>query len=251
MLDQIKDQLRQLERDRSIRILLAVESGSRAWGFPSPDSDYDVRILYVHEQEWYLRINERKDTIDYFHGELLDISGWDMRKALRLLAKSNATPAEWSQSPIVYQEVSGFREELLGLVHDYFQPAATLNHYRGIAHNSIKALSAEGQIKLKKLFYVLRPVLAAKWIVERGSVPPMTIQALMEPMEEQGIREQIRELIELKAQRDEDYLHPLSTSLKAYLEEQFSFLGAVQLPATKAPELDQLNTYFRSLINNH
>ncbi len=249
MLKEIKEQLALLERTRDITVLLAVESGSRAWGFPSPDSDYDVRIIYRKSQSWYLSINTPKDTIDYFHGELLDISGWDLRKTLRLLSKSNATPAEWVQSPIVYQAVDGFQEQLLEYVKTYFNPTHTLNHYRGIALNSYSSISAEKQIKLKKLFYVLRPILAAKWIVKYQTVPPMAMAPLLTVLDNQEVADRITSLIAQKATVDESYVIVLEDLLQDFIVASFEEFKTADLGKINQQPIDPLNAYFQSLIS--
>lgn len=249
MLKEIKEQLSLLENSRGIKVLLAVESGSRAWGFPSPDSDFDVRIIYHKPQSWYLNINTPKDTIDYFHGELLDISGWDLRKTLRLLSKSNATPAEWVQSPIVYQVIGGFQEQLLDYVKAYFNPSHTLNHYRGIALNSYRSISDEKQIKLKKLFYVLRPILAARWIIKYQSVPPMAIAPLLEELDHQEIASRISSLIELKATVDEGYVIVLEDLLQNFIEASLLQIKNADLHPKEPQSIEPLNKFFQALIS--
>jgi predicted nucleotidyltransferase len=239
--------LRELEKEREIKILLAVESGSRAWGCASPDSDYDVRIIYVRRPDWYLSINEGKDNIDYFEGELLDVSGWDIRKALRLLAGSNATPFEWAQSPVVYFEVPGFREQLLGFARQYFRPGNTLNHYRGIAHNSLVVKDGE-EMKLKKMFYVIRPVLAARWIAQRRTVPPMHLEGLLEIVEEAKIKTMIKELIVRKATVNEDYRYVPDPSLVAFLEEALETVKETVLPKPPTVDKEPLNVFFREVL---
>ena len=248
MLQEIKEQLAYLEREKNLKVLMAVESGSRAWGFPSPDSDYDVRIIYQRPEDWYLTIGERKDTIDYFHGELLDISGWDLRKALKLLSKSNATPAEWSQSPIVYQEQAGFRAQLFGYVQEYFNPVHTLNHYRGIALNSYKSMADDGIIKLKKLFYVLRPILAAEWILAHQSVPPMEIQPLLGMLKDDALKQHIVALIDLKAKAAEDYQHQIAPDTRSFIEEALERVKNADLPKCKQLESEPLYQFIRQQI---
>lgn len=245
----IQEQLDQLERDRNIRILLAVESGSRAWGFPSPDSDYDVRVIYVQPSERYLSIHNIKDNFDFFHGELLDINGWDIRKTLSLLAKSNATPFEWAQSPVIYREKPGFKEQLLAFARTYFRPDYALNHYRGIALNSYQRNPLDGAIKLKKLFYVLRPVLAANWIIENQTVPPMQIQPLLEQCDQPEIREEIEQLIQRKATADEAYMHHPSTTIIIFVEESLAILKGTKLPLSPRVDTTELDEFFRTLIS--
>jgi len=171
MREKILKYLAELEKKEGINILLAVESGSRAWGCPSPDSDYDVRIMFVRPLEAYLSVVKPVEDLNIFHGKLMDINGWDVRKVFGLIRKSNATPFEWSQSPVVYREKDNFSETVLALCKTYFRPYHAVNHYRGIAKNSYQLNPADGTIKLKKLFYVLRPLLAAKWILDKKILP--------------------------------------------------------------------------------
>lgn len=251
MLQEIKAQLNHLEQEKNIKILLAVESGSRAWGCPSPDSDYDVRIIYIHPKDYYLTIGERKDNINYFHGELLDINGWDIRKTLRLLSKSNATPFEWNQSPIVYQAMEGFQAELQQLILDYFQPYHSLNHYKGIAINSFKSIQGNDTIKLKKLFYVIRPLLAAEWIVKKASVPPMDLPNLLPILEDQAMVNRIEELIEMKKGLAESYVHKASPEMLKFIQSKFQiFEQEHSFEKRKITSHEPLNQYFRGLLKS-
>ncbi|MCB0644365.1 MAG: nucleotidyltransferase domain-containing protein [Phaeodactylibacter sp.] len=248
MTQDIQTQLQALEQERRIKILLAVESGSRAWGFPSPNSDYDVRFFYLHDQDWYLSITDRKDTIEYFHNEWLDFGGWDIRKALSLVRKSNGSPAEWLQSPTIYREVPGFRESLFGLVQDYFQPVHSLNHYRGIALNSLKQAEATGQLPIKKVFYMIRPLLAALWIAEHQTVPPMQIGPLLEQLSDEPLQNEILELIERKKLAVEAQAWEPSERIQAFIEAAFAQVEATKLEKRPVPDAEPLNQYFRSLL---
>jgi uncharacterized protein len=156
--------LTDLEQRNSVRILLAVESGSRAWGFASLDSDYDVRFIYTHSLEWYLRVSEQRDVIEMAGPDLLDASGWELRKTLRLFAKCNLALNEWLNSPIVYREASGFRTRMQALMPSYFNPIAAVHHYASMARAAYDSCSADGTIRTKKLFYVLRALLACRWM---------------------------------------------------------------------------------------
>ena len=252
MTNTIINHLQELEQTKNTTILMAIESGSRAWGFPSPDSDYDVRMVYLHQSDWYLSITNQKDTIAYFHGELLDINGWDIRKTLSLLRKSNATPFEWSQSPICYLEKEGFRAQLLNLAKQFFQPYHTINHYKGIAKNSFSKMDANGQIKLKKLFYVIRPLLAINWVIQDASVPPMDIFNLMDRLEDAAVKEEILELIALKAGKKEEYVYDISLGIKNYLLDQFEKVSQLNWNTEQSvPNIEVLNNYFRNLISKN
>ena len=103
IITEINEKLDEIERKEGVKILHAVESGSRAWGFASPDSDYDVRFVYVRPKEDYLRLDEPRDVIEWQLDEVLDINGWDLKKALGQFARGNATLFEWSESPVVYK----------------------------------------------------------------------------------------------------------------------------------------------------
>lgn len=164
MEEKIKKYLNQLEEEKKIKILLACETGSRAWGFPSPDSDYDVRIIYVHDVDWYLSLKEKKDTIEWMlENNDLDITGWDLRKVLRLLWKSNPPLLERIQSPIIYRVDEKFLKDINTLATSYYSKIATMHHYLSMAKKTFEELNPQ-EYKLKKLFYALRNSTACKWI---------------------------------------------------------------------------------------
>ncbi|MEO6038464.1 MAG: nucleotidyltransferase domain-containing protein [Saprospiraceae bacterium] len=182
MQELINDHLHRIALEHQVRILYACETGSRGWGFASPDSDYDVRFIYAYPLDHYLSINEPETTLGSIFedgGEVLDFNAWELRKTLHHLRKSNATPFEWLQSPIIYQQEGRFREELWSLAPNFFDPRATVHHYLGICHNSIKTGISGEHINIKKYFYILRPLLAAKWAVEQQTIPPMEFRPLL------------------------------------------------------------------------
>src|SRR5436190_9326529 len=118
----VRAALARLEAERNVRVLFACESGSRAWGFASCDSDYDVRFLYVHARDWYLSVEDRRDVIEQPIVDDLDVSGWELRKALRLLRKSNPPLLEWLQSPMVYRQDAAFVAEFRALAATFYSP---------------------------------------------------------------------------------------------------------------------------------
>ncbi|HWU52022.1 MAG TPA: nucleotidyltransferase domain-containing protein [Tahibacter sp.] len=179
MTPQILAALAAIEREYAVRVLFAAESGSRAWGFASPDSDYDVRFVYVHARDWYLRLGEPRDVIEQMLPDDLDVSGWDLRKALRLFARSNIALYEWLGSPIVYREDPAFAAPARALIARHFQPAAALHHYLGTARTTFHEHLSSDTVRLKKVFYFLRPILACRWIEQARTQPPTTFAELV------------------------------------------------------------------------
>ncbi|MEC5144678.1 nucleotidyltransferase domain-containing protein [Chitinophaga sp. 212800010-3] len=223
MKDIILEKIKELEEENQVKVLYACESGSRAWGFASPDSDYDVRYIYARERDSYLSIVDQRDVLELPVDEVLDISGWDIRKALQLFMKSNAPLYEWLQSPIVYIEHTDFRETLTGLMPAYFSPRAGGHHYLSMAHNVFTNELSGSSIKLKKYFYVLRPLLACLWIQAGKGVPPMEFAHLRTLITNADIQAAIDQLLELKARSDEQTvippIEPLHQWMAATLEE--------------------------------
>ena len=155
----IQEKLYEIEKRENCRILLAVESGSRAWGFASSNSDYDVRFIYVRSIESYLKLNRPRDVIELSTNGVVDINGWDLEKMLKLLHKSNPTVFEWLSSPIVYQ-TTNFVETLKAAMQHYFSPKSALWHYLQMAEKNYRGYLRGDMVKAKKYFYVLRPILA-------------------------------------------------------------------------------------------
>jgi predicted nucleotidyltransferase len=176
--ERIAAELARIERSHEVRALFAVESGSRAWGFASPDSDFDVRFVYVHRRDWYVSVFEQRDVIEEMLPDALDVSGWDLRKALRLFGKCNLALNEWLSSPIIYSEAPGFRAELAALMPAYFNPIAATHHYRRMAEQALGEGFEERRIGIKKLFYALRAMLACRWIAHARSQPPTEFSKL-------------------------------------------------------------------------
>jgi predicted nucleotidyltransferase len=176
----IEARLADIEYRNGVRILLAVESGSRAWGFPSADSDYDVRFIYARPLTSYLSLKQRRDVIEQPAGKLLDISGWDLRKAIGLAMRSNATVGEWLTSPIVYRRDGRACGFLLDFVRGQFSPRHCALHYLRFAEKQWKPHARASTIKSKRYCYTMRTLLALVWTIERQSLPPMAVDELLE-----------------------------------------------------------------------
>jgi uncharacterized protein len=249
MFDIIKEKLRELEINHHIRILYACESGSRAWGFPSPDSDFDVRFIYARPTNDYLQIHEIKDVIDLPVNEVLDIGGWDIRKALKLFLKSNGPLYEWLQSPIVYKDDSGFAQELRGLMPKYFSSRACGNHYLSMTLNTVTNDLEGEQVKLKRYFYALRSALACKWIVEKQTAPPMELEKLRILVDGKTFQLNIDELLKIKTVSDEKTFIKRVLGLDEWLNDTISAskISLAELPSNHQPT-DELNIIFRKYI---
>ncbi len=233
----IKQALLALEAERGIRILYACESGSRAWGFPSPDSDYDVRFLYCYPPAWYLRLDEGPDTLNFPVNDELDLAGWELRKALRLLRGSNAVLFEWLQSPIVYHEAPGFRLQIAPLLPPTFNPKAGLHHYLGQLRRGVEEELIGEEVRLKRLFYALRSALAARWIRERHSLPPMEFAPLRELLPA-ALQSTVDKLLTQKAAANEKTTVARPAALVAFLAEEFTAGQAAReaLPVVRTAE---------------
>lgn len=247
----IEEKLKEIEKSHQVRILFACESGSRAWGFPSPDSDFDVRFFYIHPEDWYLYLHEHRDVMDFPISHELDVNGWDLRKALRLVLKHNAVIYEWLQSPIVYVSTEGFVDTLFQIASSCFSPIASLHHYLSSAKKHFADCHSEN-VKLKKYFYCLRNILAAEWTARNKTVPPMELNKLLALVShhDQLVRK-IKELVKLKGTKEEAYLHPREPILDAYLKEGIAYSESVapSLPGCR-PDMDKLNAFFLSILRN-
>ncbi|MES2133105.1 MAG: nucleotidyltransferase domain-containing protein [Bacteroidota bacterium] len=250
----ILNKLKEIEEQHQVKILYACETGSRAWGFPSPDSDYDVRMIYVHELDWYLSLSDKKDTIEFMSedGEL-DITGWDIKKCLKLMWKSNGALLERVQSPIVYKEENKIQNSLRFYSQRCFAPIATMHHYLGMAKNSFCEVEGKDEVKLKKLFYALRATLACKWIHEMNSVPPIVFMTMVnELFFDEDLKQRIISLIELKSGKSESYMHPAEKEINAFIvfelgraEARFNTLPG---RTEKNVELDEL---FKKIVKTN
>ncbi len=227
MRTKILARLRAIEEEKQVRIVYACESGSRAWGFPSADSDYDVRFIYLHPRDWYLSINleHKRDVIERAIEERLDISGWDLRKALRLLRKGNPPLMEWLGSPIVYLEKFTVAAQMRALLSRYYSPVSCLYHYLHMARGNYREYLKGPTVWVKKYFYVLRPLLAIRWI-ERGlGVVPTEFQVLVERVvDSPALREEIEKLVAAKRAGAELDHGPRIERISAFVEEELARL---------------------------
>ena len=245
MREKIQAQLHRIEDEEHIKIFLAVESGSWAWGFASPDSDYDVRFIYIRRKEDYLRLDTIRDVIELPIDDVLDINGWDLQKTLRLLYKSNPTLFEWFSSPIVYQETE-FAAKFRDLMIHYFSSKKTLHHYISMAEGNYREYLKGDLVRAKKYFYVLRPVLACRWILARGTPPPMLFSELMKAELSTELIGAVNQLLGLKMNSPEVKLIPRIPEINEYLDESILRMkrSVRSLEDRHTPDWNALNQIF-------
>ena len=230
----------------NVRIAYACESGSRAWGFPSADSDYDVRFLYVRPVEWYLSIDEKRDVIERLVSEELDINGWDLKKALGLFRKSNPPLLEWLGSPIVYLEKYSIAAEMRELTPVYYSPTACLYHYRHMARGNFRDYLKGGEVWVKKYFYVLRPILAMNWIEKGLGVVPTDFNVLVDKLvADRKLRAEIDRLILAKRAGAELKRGPRIEPISEFIEQELERWEKNEIvnhtrPAASTNKLDEL-----------
>ena len=240
MHESISTALTQIESEEDASILLAVESGSRAWGFHSPDSDYDVRFIYARPVDWHLSVTPGRDVVERPIDDELDLSGWDLRKTLGLILKSNAVVLEWLQSPIRYRDDADLRAELLSFCQQALRPRSLGWHYLHLGTRQRERLyQPDGSIKLKRYFYILRPALALRWLRMHGEgLVPMDIGPLMAQTDlPPAVTSWIEELIAVKRETGEmgtaDTTHP---DVDALLDQEFE---AAKTFVTSAPQAER------------
>ena len=251
----IQTKLSQLEEEYGIRILLAIEAGSRAWGFSSPDSDWDIRFIYIHRPQWYLTVEPGRDTLERsFEEEKLDLAGWDLRKGLSLFRQTKPSLLEWLHSPIIYRQDVRFVDALQALEPPSFNPIKAMHHYLSIARGHNEKYLQRGGFTLKRFLYYLRGLLACIWIEQRLCTPPVRFTALVEAtVSDPAIREAIDKLLTLKREskeHDQSAVAPELIDFTAGLMQYYQgLLPSFRPPLPQAditPKLDKL--LFKYLI---
>ncbi|WP_057912879.1 nucleotidyltransferase domain-containing protein [Peribacillus muralis] len=252
MKEKIIEELKGIEAANDVKILYACESGSRAWELPSKDSDYDVRFIYIHKKDWYLSIDKKRDVIELPINDLLDINGWELTKALRLFRKSNPPLHEWLNSGIVYYQAYSITDKLKEMSDKVYEPTAALYHYLNMAKGNYRDYLQNEQVKIKKYFYVLRPVMACLWIQKYNTIPPMEFPALLEGIIPGGpLKTQIQTLLEKKINGDELDLGPRIEVINAFLEHEIERLTnyAKTLDTKTEDPTELLDQLFRAAID--
>ncbi|WP_242963323.1 nucleotidyltransferase domain-containing protein [Lachnoclostridium sp. An14] len=214
---EIEETLLEIEKRENVRILHAVESGSRAWGLASPDSDYDVRFVYVRPAEEYLRLDGPRDVIEWQLDEVLDVNGWDLKKALIQFQRGNATLFEWANSPVVYRTTEGWKE-VFQAAEPYFSMKTAVYHYYGTAKNTYLQELQEEQVRYKKYFYALRPLLAVRYMETWRRPAPVPFDELLKQELPPALKEAIGEVLAVKLVSAEQERHPQNPILQEFIE---------------------------------
>ncbi len=248
--DTILNELKLIEKENNVKIFYAVESGSRAWGFESTDSDYDVRFLYMHPRDWYLTIDIGRDVIEQPINDQLDISGWDIKKGFILFLKSNPPLFEWLQSPIIYKEEFSVAQKLRDLTEEFYSPIACLYHYLHMAQGNYREYLKGDNVWIKKYFYLLRPILACKWI-EHGFGPvPMEFDMMVDKIiDDIDLKRAIDELVVKKKQGQELGRGPRIPIISQFIEKEIKRLESSSFDVKKTKgQTEKLDNLFRNAL---
>ena len=253
MKETIIKKLSEIEKEQNIKIIYAVESGSRAWGFAGTDSDYDVRFIYVRNKDFYLKLEPTRDVIEYPINDLLDISGWDISKTMRLAHNSNPSLYEWLKSPIIYKE-DNLVNELRKLFMEYFSVNKISRHYYHMANSQDYAyIKNKEEVKVKKYFYLLRSILSAKYVLDNKTIPPIEFDKLRKTLAPKNINEIIDNLLKIKINSEETQLIQRNKELDQYIESIFiEVKNKIDLlPKEKENSWNRLNEEFKKIIKSY
>ncbi len=253
MKQQIQQQIKTIENEYTVKILYACESGSRAWGFASKDSDWDIRFLYLHPPSWYLSVDleTKRDVIELPIANDLDFSGWDLRKALKLFYKSNPPLIEWLYSPIVYRDQADLAGRMRSMLPQFYSPRSCFYHYLHMAKRNYREFLKGDTVWLKKYLYVLRPVLALQWMEQSTKPVPVRFDDLLDTILPTGpTRQAIDQLLVMKKQGMEAKHGPAIPAINAFLDSELLRLeskvgGQVKTQSSIAP----LNDFFREMLS--
>jgi len=251
MQESIQELLKNIEVSHNIEILYACESGSRAWGFASPNSDYDIRFLYRHSKEHYLSVFDSKETIEIPIKDDLDPGGWDIRKALGLLGKSNGALIEWLHSPIIYSNKDNFREQWQSLTSDTLNVIHLSNHYLGLANQIRRRKLQAKKPSAKSYLYACRALLSSQWVQQREKAPPVPFASLLE-LADTDLRSALEGLVTWKADADETAspgrIEIIDHFINNALDSESSWTPKTQIDPEKTRKL--IDAEFIRLLND-
>lgn len=249
---EILERIKAAEVEHNVKVLFAVESGSRAWGFASPNSDYDVRFVYVHPRDWYLAIDleDKRDVIEYPIVDEIDINGWDLRKALQLLWRSNPGIVEWLQSPIVYVDDGVFAPAARALLPKVYSPVKGIYHYRHMAKNNYREHFKTDTVIIKKYFYILRALFSCMWIEKTDKPAPIEFHHLRALVaDDSAIDAEISALLERKKISQEKEIAAPIPALNKFIETMLvRFEELKPIEPERDRNIEQLNKLFQQFL---
>ena len=251
----IMKELHKIEVDGDLRILFAIESGSRAWGFPSPDSDYDVRFVYARPVDWYLSLTPGRDVYELPIDDVLDINGWDIKKALGLLLKPNPVMLEWLSSPIHYIWNDEICDQLIEFSKKVTHGPACLNHYLHLGGRQWDIYIKDKDIvNLKKYFYIVRPSMAIRWMrLHPTIIPPMNFQDLLAGIDlSDTLTNALNELLLAKSRSKEIGEAPRVAIIDTFITEEFDWAreAVKSVKGDKAPLRIEADALFRKILKS-
>ena len=245
----IQEHLTEIELKHDVSIIAAIESGSRAWGFPSPDSDYDVRFIYAHAKDWYIQLAPERDVIEVPINPVLDISGWDVRKAMNLANSGNAVVQEWLTSPIVYRQHDVLFPILQQLAASTFNAKAIYHHYFSMANGMLEDVSGE-QVKLKRFFYFARATLSALWVLEKQAMPPIEFHELLFGLTDNAqVVAAFKGLIEAKSKLGEAEVILVDPVCLAYVVQVFEGFSESDIEELEPKQVSLVSYDLRHLLD--
>ncbi len=246
---EIQAKLTEIEQHHHVKVLFACESGSRGWGFASPDSDYDVRFIYTHPTRWHFQVNEPRDVIELPISAVLDISGWELRKTLGLLKKGNATLIEWLDSPIIYRADETFVQAMREAITKVHRAERSYYHYVHMAQKNYREHLRGETVRLKKYLYVLRPLLATLWIEQGRGIAPMKFQDLVDGLiTDAALLNAITQLLEIKrAAMEAEHAKPIP-AINAFIETELKRLEGVRPPTDDYIDFSVLDDLFFDMV---
>lgn len=261
MKEQILKALHHIEETQEVKVLFAAEAGSRAWGFASPDSDWDVRYVYVRNRDWYMTMDNGRDVLDDYHkmmegtefnDQLLDITGWDLNKTMRMLRKSNPQLLEWINSPSIYIDLYG--KDLEELATKTLRLFPVQEHYRAMAKTNFREYLQGAQVRYKKYLYVIRPLMAAQWVRSRNSFPPVDFNELCDAIVPQyenstELRHAIQCLLAVKNKSSEVAEAPRDPVLHSWIEREVFRTDGIQTDEYER-STEVLNNFLINTIND-
>lgn len=245
----IRAKLGEIEHREQVRIIWAVEAGSRAWGFPSPNSDYDVRFIYIRDKKEYLRLEEIRDSMDALQDDLLDIEGWDLRRVLRMVYRSTPEVYEWFASPIIYRSTPE-AEEIKKILPQYFSVKKCARNYLHMASMDFRTYFRDDEVWQVKYFYLLRQMLQAKWLLEERNIPPLSFEELVRLKLDDEWKDYILEMLQKKKVSQELGKAPRNKKLIDYLEQSLNKMQEEEslLEDDGKKSWEMLNQYFYSVL---